>query len=91
MAVMSRQVTEPEFLGTPESPKRPALGLSPRQMFVREFRKDKLAIVGLVVIAVMIALALAAPIISRYVVHHTPSHLYIEKLDPQFGLPTGPS
>jgi peptide/nickel transport system permease protein len=64
--------------------------LTPRQIFLREFKKDRLAIAGMVFIAVMIALALGAPLFVKFLVHHKPNELHLEQLD-QFSLPKGPS
>src|SRR2546425_6569497 len=66
------------------------VSLTPGQIFWREFKKDRLALASIVFIVVMIALALVAPLVSRYVVHHPPDHLYLEQLN-QFNLPRGPS
>jgi peptide/nickel transport system permease protein len=64
--------------------------LTPRQIFLREFKKDRLAIAGIVFIGVMVALALAAPLFVRFVVHHKPNELHLEQLN-EFSLPKGPS
>jgi ABC-type dipeptide/oligopeptide/nickel transport system permease subunit len=64
--------------------------LSPRQLFVREIRKDRLAIASLVFIVVMILLALTAPLVSRFIAHHGPSQVFIGQLN-DVGLPNGPS
>jgi ABC-type dipeptide/oligopeptide/nickel transport system permease subunit len=64
--------------------------LSPRQLFVREIRKDRLAIASLVFIVVMIVLAVTAPLVSRFIVHHGPSQVFIGQLN-DVGLPNGPS
>ena len=66
------------------------VSLTPGQIFWREFRKDRLALVRIVFSAVMVVAAVAAPLMARYVVHHTPDHLYLNELD-QFSLPKGPS
>jgi peptide/nickel transport system permease protein len=64
--------------------------LTPRQIFLREFRKDRLAIAGIVFIVIMIGLALAAPLFVKYMVHHRPNELHLDQLD-DFSLPKGPS
>jgi ABC-type dipeptide/oligopeptide/nickel transport system permease subunit len=64
--------------------------LTPRQIFWREFRKDRLALASIVFIGLMLLLAIAAPFIAKHIAHHDPNHLYLDRLD-QFNLPTGPS
>jgi len=65
--------------------------LSPRQLFWREFRKDKLAIASIVFIVVMVLLAIFAPLIAKYVVHHGPNQIFINETLNQYGLPKGPN
>jgi len=90
------QVASERLIGTgsdvpAEAPARSEIvSLTPGQIFRREFKKDRLALASIVFIGLMIVLALAAPLVSTYVVHHPPGHLYLDQLD-QFNLPTGPS
>jgi ABC-type dipeptide/oligopeptide/nickel transport system permease subunit len=72
------------------APSGQIVALSPRRLFWREFRKDKLALVGIALIVLIVLLALSAPLISKYVVHHGPSQIYLTALD-RFGLPKGPN
>src|SRR5690242_9303226 len=65
--------------------------LSARQLVWRVFRRDRLAVASLVFLALMIALAVFAPLIARDVVHHGPNDLYINQTLDQFGLPKGPN
>jgi peptide/nickel transport system permease protein len=65
--------------------------LSARQLVWRVFRRDRLAVASLVFLALMIALAIFAPLIARDVVHHGPNDLYINQTLDQFGLPKGPN
>jgi peptide/nickel transport system permease protein len=74
-----------------DDPDQPRIvALSPGRLFWRLFRRDRMAIASIVFLAIMILIAITAPLIAKYVVHHTPSHLYIDKLD-DVGLPTGPN
>jgi peptide/nickel transport system permease protein len=67
------------------------LGRSPWELFWRRFRKDRVAIAGSVFILVLMVLAIIAPLIARYVVHHGPNYLDT-KLTDALGLPSvGPS
>ena len=66
------------------------LGLSPRQLFFREIRKDRLAIASFWFIVALVVIAAGAPLVSRYVVHHAPAHSYIDALN-SFGNPAGPN
>jgi ABC-type dipeptide/oligopeptide/nickel transport system permease subunit len=67
------------------------VSLSPRQLFWREFRQDWLALAGMVIIAVMIFLAVGAPLASRLLVHHGPNQIFINQTLDEFGLPKGPN
>jgi hypothetical protein len=52
---------QPELGGEPSEK---VVGRSPWQLFRRRFRRDKFAIAGIVFIALMIAVALGAPLIA---------------------------
>jgi peptide/nickel transport system permease protein len=64
------------------------VGRSPWELFWRRFRKDKFALGGLFIVALMISIALLAPVISG--VFHGPNEVHLEQLD-SFGLPLGPN
>lgn len=67
------------------------IGRTPWQIFWSRFRKDKVAIAAAVFIVFLVLVALTAPLVARFVVHHGPNDLYRETLD-EIGLPTvGPS
>jgi ABC-type dipeptide/oligopeptide/nickel transport system permease subunit len=91
------QVASEPILGSteptpgPDRQDKEVVALTPGQLFRRELRKDKLAFVGMVFIAIMVLMALAAPLISRYVVHHSPTQIFINQTLDQFGLPKGPT
>jgi peptide/nickel transport system permease protein len=76
--------------GEPDRPSRRVAALTPRQIFWREFRKDRLALVSIVFIVLMIVVAFTAPLVAKHIVHHDPNHLYLTQLD-KFNLPTGPT
>jgi peptide/nickel transport system permease protein len=70
------------------------VGKSPGQLFWMRFRSDRAALAGVAVIAILVLLALTAPLISRYVVHHGPYELFNQGPDSmlnEFGLPKGPN
>jgi ABC-type dipeptide/oligopeptide/nickel transport system permease subunit len=69
----------------------PIVGLSPWQIAWRSFRRDRLAVSGLIFIAILVVVALSAPLIARYVVHHGPNDLYVRQTISANGLPSGPS
>ena len=76
---------------TDEAPQE-VIGRSPWQIFWGRFRQDKVAVAGIVFIVFLIILALAAPLISKYVVHHGPNDLFIFEALDEYGLPKeGPS
>ena len=64
------------------------LGRSPWELFWRRFRRDKFAIVGMIIVILMIIFALMAPLISKWT-GHGPNQVFLDKLD-SFGIPTGP-
>jgi peptide/nickel transport system permease protein len=66
------------------------VGRSPGQLFWRRFRKDRFALAGVIVIAVIILLAIAAPYIEVHVAGHDKNAVDLHALD-QFGLPGGPN
>ena len=77
-------------IGAPGEPSAQVVGRSPWQLFWRRFRQDKFAFAGIVVIALMIGLAVGAPLIAR-LAGHGPNQLFLyENLD-EFGLPGGPT
>lgn len=68
-----------------------ALARTPWQLFRRRFRRDRIAIAGVVFLAVLLLLAITAPLIAQHVVGHGPNDLDRTTLD-DIGLPrVGPS
>lgn len=66
------------------------VGRTPWQLFWLRFKQDKAALFGLGFIVFLILLALTAPLISKYIVHHGPNELFREQVS-DIGLPKGPS
>jgi peptide/nickel transport system permease protein len=60
------------------------------ELFRSRFKQDKAAVAGAVVIVILIALGLAAPLFAR-LTGHGPNELFDEMRDPVFGLPKGPN
>jgi ABC-type dipeptide/oligopeptide/nickel transport system permease subunit len=61
------------------------------ELFRARFVKDKAAVAGVVIIALLVLLGLAAPLFAR-ITGHGPNELFQdEMLDPTFGLPKGPN
>jgi peptide/nickel transport system permease protein len=88
-------VTE-EPIGQPGGPEAPdttapreVVGRSPWEIFWSQFRKDRWALAGIVIVFIMIVLAITAPLFAR-IVHHGPNDVNLRALD-SFGLPSGPS
>ncbi len=80
--------------GAPLSPDlaaapRDVVGRSPWEIFWRQFRRDRWAIAGIVVVILMLILAITAPLFAK-IVHHGPNDVNLRALD-DFGLPSGPS
>jgi len=67
------------------------VGRSPGQIFWRRFRSDRVAIGSLVFIGVLVAVALGAGWISRYLVHHGPNQQFLFSMLDQYSLPKGPN
>jgi peptide/nickel transport system permease protein len=67
------------------------VGRSPWQLFWMRFRSDRVALAGLAFIVVLTLVAIFAPLLSRYVIHHGPNDLYRTEMLNEFGLPKGPN
>jgi len=65
------------------------IGRSPWQIFWRAFRKDRFAIAGLFAIALIMLMAIFAPVIAN-ITGHPPNQVNLSTLD-SFGLPSAPS
>lgn len=86
MSVTADVGVDPVAVGTPDIAAR-----SPIELFWRRLRSDRVAIVALVVIVFFVVIAIAAPLIRDLV--GAPHYDIPDKsaLDPNFGVPTGPS
>jgi peptide/nickel transport system permease protein len=72
-------------------PSRQVVGRSPSQLFWRRFRRDKVALVGIVFIVIMVFLAVAGGPLAAAMTRHGPNEVFTtEALNP-VGLPVGPS
>src|SRR5918999_2416784 len=77
---------------TLEAPVETAItGKTPWQLFWTRFKKDKAALIGLAVVAILALLALTAPLIANYIVGHGPNELFSRRMTDEFGLPKGPN
>jgi peptide/nickel transport system permease protein len=65
-------------------------GRSNWELFRSRFRKDKAAMVGVVILVILFLLALTAPLFSM-VLGHGPNELFDEMVTPDLGLPKGPN
>ena len=65
-------------------------GRSPWQLFWSRFRKDRVALAGLAFIALLVTIALAAPLIAE-LVGHGPNDRFQREMTDEFGLPKGPT
>jgi ABC-type dipeptide/oligopeptide/nickel transport system permease subunit len=64
------------------------IGRSPWEIFWRHFRQDRFAIGGLVIIALMLLMAIFAPVAAD-ITGHKPNQVNLQTLD-DFGLPSAP-
>jgi peptide/nickel transport system permease protein len=60
------------------------------ELFRARFVKDRAAMTGTVIIVVLLALAIAAPLFAR-LLHHGPNQLFDSMVTPDLGLPKGPN
>ena len=84
----AEEALETEFVPGAELPKED-IGRSPWQIFWRQFRRDRWALVGIVVIFLMIVFAVIAPLSARWT-GHDPNFVNLRALD-SFGLPGAPA
>ena len=63
---------------------------TPWQIFWGNFKKDKVAIVGLAAVAVLVVMALSAGLVAK-LVGHGPNELFTRLMTDEFGLPKGPT
>jgi ABC-type dipeptide/oligopeptide/nickel transport system permease subunit len=66
------------------------VGRTPWQIFWGRFRKDNVAIMGALFIVVLVLVALGAPLISKFIVHHDKNKTF-GFMTNEFGLPHGPN
>ena len=85
MSQVTDTVTEPELEAGVEV-SAAVIGRSPWELFWRRFRRDKVALLGVAFIAILLLLAITAPLIARFVVHHGPNELN-QDLTNEIGLP----
>ncbi|HXF37420.1 MAG TPA: ABC transporter permease [Actinomycetota bacterium] len=92
---MAQIGTEPVVTGAPAAaggePTASIVGRSPWELFWRRFRRDRFAMAGIVIVLLMVALALVAPLIGSDVVHHGPNDVDQRATLDEFGLPKGPN
>jgi peptide/nickel transport system permease protein len=74
-----------------EAPARPvtsaAIGRSNRQLIWARFRRDRAAVLGMVLVAIVFAFAISAPLLAR-LVGHAPNELF-DNMRTELGLPKG--
>ena len=92
---MSQTHLEPEAVDEDAAFSEPVpagdiIGRSPSQIFWRRFRKDKLALAGVVILVIIVGLALAAPLFARLVDHSVNQQFVFEMTTPG-GVPLGPT
>src|SRR6266511_2287589 len=84
-------LTEEQIEPQPSPVGERAVARSSWQLFRLRFMQDRAAVVGAVIIAVLIVLALAAPLFKA-ILHHGPNDLFgSTMLTPDLGLPKGPN
>jgi peptide/nickel transport system permease protein len=88
--VEQREAAERIDLEAAPSAETPAsiIGRSPWEIFWRHFREDRFALAGLVIIALMLLMAIFAPVVAD-LSGHKPNEVNLSTLD-DFGLPSAP-
>ena len=85
--ILTEETIEPQPTPRTEA----AIARSTWELFRIRFMQDRAAVVGAVIIAVLIVLALAAPLFKA-ILHHGPNDLFgSTMLTPDLGLPKGPN
>lgn len=74
-----------------DAPDAPVEGLTPRELFLRRFRRDRTSQVAAGFLVLLILLAFTAPLIADHVVHHDPNDIFLEEMLDEIGLPRGPN
>src|SRR5918999_103904 len=87
---VSQPALEEQLEPAPADSVAAARARSSWELFRSRFMQDKAAVAGAIVIVILIALALAAPLFGR-LTGHGPNELFDEMRDPVFGLPKGPN
>lgn len=92
---MAQTKLGPEIVDHDQAPSEPGqasdiVGRSPGQIFWRRFRKDRLAFVGVFILIIIVALALAAPLFARLLDHPVNKQFVFEMTTPG-GVPLGPT
>jgi peptide/nickel transport system permease protein len=91
---MARVDVDPQGIGQDEIVEGVAsaeiIGRSPGELFWRRFRKDKFALAGLVIIFIIAALAITAPLFAKWV-GHDPLDTYVFEMTNDIGIPLGPT
>ena len=78
---------QPDVLSTGD----PLAARSPLQLFWRRLRGDRVALAAVAFIALLVLVAILAPLVVKLVGAPPPDERATEALDPTFGSPTGPS
>ena len=93
---MARVETEPDasLVGRPAdggADDGKVVGRSPQQLFWGRFIRDRFAVAGLIIIAIILALALLAPVIAEHVAQHGPNEIFFLEMTTPEGIPKGPN
>lgn len=78
----------PEVGGAPSAE---ITGRSPWELFWRRFKRDRFALAGIVIVVVMVALAVGAPVVAALVGHGPNDISHLREMTTDFGLPKGPN
>src|SRR4051794_1803884 len=88
-AISGSGIAEDEAVSTGE-PQRKIEGRSPWRLAYERLRRDRAAVISLVVIGLIVLLAILAPVVAKITTHGVNEQFYNTGLTPE-GLPKGPS
>jgi ABC-type dipeptide/oligopeptide/nickel transport system permease subunit len=94
MSQLQAEVTAGPSEDISAEPSPEVVGKSPGQLFWLRFRSDRAALAGIAVISILVLLALTAPLIAKYIVHHDVGQRFAQEPNSmlnEFGLPKGPN
>ncbi len=89
-SVVREPIAGPAAPPTEGEPALGVVGRSPWELFWRRFRRDRLALTGIILIILILCMAVFAPLVAK-LVGHGPNQVFLREMTNAFGLPQGPN